>query len=182
MDRTGIARGGRKLALTKAASAFFDSTSGVDEALRRLSVAGVPRDLIEIAVSAEAAGHFYGRSARGSRRQTVRYAAIGGLVGLIAGSLLSLILIAIPGFNAPGITSLVQLIGPNVATIMGALIGALIGVFVQRLGPTAHRRVMSQPSSILIVVAWQDSKQAAGIVHLLREPEGPTRRLKARTD
>lgn len=45
------------------------------------------------------------------------------LLGVIGGVLLSLVMVAWPGIDAPGGLALVQLAGPNLGTVAGAAIG-----------------------------------------------------------
>ena len=73
-------------------TALFDSAAGVDAALDALYTAGMPRDLIDVVVSPEAAAHFRGGFVRGPGRETFRFAGIGGLTGLLLGAATSLVM------------------------------------------------------------------------------------------
>src|SRR5262245_50564993 len=95
-------------------TALMSSSHAVDEGLRLLNEAGVPRDLVDVVVSREAADRFYRGAAQPPGREVFRYAAIGGLVGLLLSALLSFAIVAMPGFEAPGTTAFVQLLGPNI--------------------------------------------------------------------
>src|SRR4029079_12016970 len=72
-----------------AVTALFDTAAGVDAALDALYNAGMPRDLIDVVVSPEAAAHFRGGYVRGPGRETFRFAGIGGLTGLMLGAAIS---------------------------------------------------------------------------------------------
>lgn len=50
-------------------------------------------------------------------------------MGFLAGGVLSLVMVAWPGVDAPGGHYLVALFGPNEAMIGGAAFGALVGFF-----------------------------------------------------
>ncbi len=152
-------------------SGLFDRPEDVEAVLRRLTAAGVPRDLIEIVVSREAATRFYGGAVPATGRQGIRYAAVGGFVGLIGGAGLSLVVIALPGF-ATGEVALVQLIGPNVAMILGAAVGAVVGAFVPPRPEARHARAAQAPSSMLVVVRSEESRHGEVLARLLEEAEG----------
>lgn len=55
-----------------------------------------------------------------------------GLTGLIAGGGISVVMISVPDFIGSGPQAIVQLLGPNVTTVTGAALGAVIGRFVPR--------------------------------------------------
>lgn len=158
-------------------SAVFDDPDGVDRALVALIDAGVPRDLIDIVVSPAAADHFYPRTARGPGRETFRYAGIGGLTGLILSSILSVVLTAWPGGN-PTSTSVVQLLGPNIGTVGGAVIGALIGFFRHRAPEQRFRRAAEEPDAIVVVVASRASDENEDLAAILAEAGGREPRVE----
>ncbi|MFQ5827789.1 MAG: hypothetical protein ACE5JD_01345 [Candidatus Methylomirabilia bacterium] len=153
-------------------TALFDTKEAVDRALVHLLRAGLPRDLIEVAVSPQAAARFYARAVRTPGRQTLRYAVIGGFVGLIAGATLSLALIALPGLAAPFGIAIIQLIGPNLATLAGAALGGAIGIFVRRHPSHKHARAGLEPSAVLVVVHAQGMEDAAVLAELLSQSGG----------
>jgi hypothetical protein len=163
-------RGGRLEPLV--VTALYDSAESVDDALRRLHDAGVPRDLVEVVVSREAAERFYGRLARPPGREVFRYAAIGGIAGLILSAALSLTILALPGEAPPGGTAIVQLIGPNVGTVGGAAIGALIGAFRRRRPNRRHARAAEAASAILVAVRTRAEEEVAVLEQLLAASGG----------
>ena len=150
-----------------AVSALFDSPEAVDQAVTALIRAGVPRDLIEIVVSPEAAGRFYGGRVRGLGRETMRFAGIGGLAGLILGAAISLVIIALPGFQDPGLEAIVQLIGPNFVTVAGALVGAAIGLFVRRRAELRFARDSEAPYAIVVVVVARSLDEEQALARIL---------------
>ncbi len=151
---------------------LFDRPEDVEAVLRQLTAAGVPRDLVEIVVSRQAATRFYGGAVPVTGRQGLRYAAIGGFAGLVGGAGLSLVVIALPGFATTRELALVQLIGPNVAAILGAAVGAVVGAFVPRRPAALHVRAAQAPSSILVVVRIPDARQQGVLARLLTEAGG----------
>lgn len=153
-------------------SAVFEDRQAVDRALPQLTGAGVPRDLIEVVVSPEAARRFYAGVRPASVRQTVRYAGIGGLVGLIMSVLLSLVMISLPEFVAPGVTAVVQLLGPNMGAVGGAALGALAGYFRQRPAKRRHARAGEAPHAVIVVVRARDAAHVDAVQQLLKTAGG----------
>lgn len=156
-------------------SALFADHAAVERALPRLTGAGVPRDLIEVVVSPDAARRFYAGVRAAGTRQTVRWAGIGGLVGLVISVALSLVIISLPEFVAPGTTAVVQLLGPNMGAVGGAALGGLLGYFRQRPAKPRHARAAESPDAVIVVVRARDAAQVDAIRQLLvttggREP------------
>lgn len=162
-----------------AVSGFFDDTETVDRALIELNRRGVPSDLVEVIVSPEGAQRHYPRTARPPGTEAFRYAGIGGLAGLIAGSILSLLLVSMPGFLDAGVTAIVQLIGPNLATIGGAALGAVMGLFVHRRAERRHRRLLEAPDLILLIVTTRSREEARTLARWLTAAGGREVRLEA---
>ncbi|HEX7117471.1 MAG TPA: hypothetical protein VF212_01705 [Longimicrobiales bacterium] len=152
-----------------AVSALYDDPREVDHVVGRLVRYGVPRDLIDVVVSPEAAARFYPDRARPPGRDAMRYAGAGGLIGLIAGTLVSLALVVWPGFQPPGMAIIAQLLGPNFGTVLGAVVGALIGLFVHRRAERRHVRAREAPDSIVIVVTARSTEEESALLRLLAE-------------
>jgi len=101
-----------------------------------------------------------------ARREVFKYGGIGGLVGLSLSALVSLGIVAMPGFAPPGIIAVVQLLGPNIGTVAGAALGALFGTFHrQRLDRRFARA--AEASSILLAVRTQSSGDAATLERII---------------
>lgn len=161
-----------------AVSALFDTPERVDDALERLIRAGIPRDLIDIVVAPQAAERFYGGHARSLGRDSTRFAVAGGLIGLLVGSVVSLILIFLPGFLDKGILPIIQLIGPNFATVTGALIGGAIGLFRKRRPERRHHRALESPDAIVMVVTARTEEELRRIGRLMVEGGGHAPRFE----
>jgi len=162
-------------------TALFDSAEGVDAALDRLYTVGMPRDLIEVVVSREAAAYFPGRPARSPGRETFRYAGIGGLAGLLFGAVISLGMVAWPGLDAPGGQAIVQLLGPNFGLVTGAALGAAAGAFRPRRPDPRHARAAEAAGAVVVAVAVRSEEEGAGIVRLLAERGGREPQIEPRS-
>lgn len=168
--RTPPARRGSEEGVVTALAA---DTAVVDRMLDALYTAGVPRDLVEVVVSREAAQRFYGVArVRRPGREAFRYAGIGGLVGFVGGALLSLLMVAWPGIDAPGGLALVQLAGPNFGTITGATVGAFIGWFRRQRPDARHARAAEAANAIVVSVTARGEDELARCERLLQESGG----------
>lgn len=161
-----------------AASASFRDKDEIQNALEQLIRSGVPRDLIDVVVSPEAARRFYPDTARGPGNDALRFAGAGGLIGLVVGSVVSLALIMVPGFFDSGVIPYVQLIGPNFITVCGALIGALIGLFRSRRPNPRHARALEEPDSIIMVVTLRSRDEAEQVSRILTASGGAGARVE----
>jgi len=159
-------------------SASFRSPEAVQAALEHLVRAGIPRDLVDVVVSPAAAEKFYPGRARERGRDSLRLAGVGGLVGLGIGSLVSLILLMLPGFADQGLTPYVQLIGPNFATVTGAMIGAIIGLFRRRRPDPRHSRAAAEPDAIIMVVTMRSREDAERTAKILARAGGAEPRIE----
>ena len=153
-------------------TALFDDAESVEHALDSLYTAGTPRDLIEVVVSRQAAERFYAgaprrRAPRARGHETWRFAGAGALLGFLGGVLLSLVMVAWPGIDAPGGLALVQLAGPNIGTVAGAAIGAIIGAFRRQRPRAAYARAAEAANAILFAVVARTDEEAAVIARLL---------------
>lgn len=145
-------------------TALFDDAAAVERAVDALYAAGTPRDLVEVVVSREAAARFYAASPRAPRRlgrEVFRYAGIGGLIGFLGGVAIGLVTVALPGIEGPGGMAPVQVFGPNVATVVGAAIGAIIGYFRRQRPNPRFARAAEQSGSILLAVATRNEEEAS---------------------
>ena len=144
-------------------TALFDDRAKVEAAIDALYLAGTPRDLVEVVVSSKAAERYYGDAGtkiRRPRRETYRYAGIGGLLGFIFGVVFGLIMVALPGIEEAGGLALVQVFGPNMATVGGAAIGAVIGYFRPQRPNPRYARAAEESDSILLAVATRNHEEA----------------------
>ncbi len=168
---------GERLLEPLTVTALFDARETVEGALEALYTAGTPRDLIEVVVSRDAAERFYsdvpGRKAPRRRgRETWRYAGIGTLVGFVGGVLMSLVMVAWPGIDAPGGLALVQLAGPNFGTVAGAAVGALIGATRRQRPSPRHARAAEAAHAIVLAVSARSRDEATLLGGLLASQGG----------
>lgn len=162
-------------------TALFEDREAVDRAVDALYAAGTPRDLVEVVVSREAAARFYASAPRAPRppgRETFRYAGIGGLVGFVTGVGVGLVTVALPGIEAPGGMAPVQVLGPNMATIGGAAIGALIGFFRRQRPHARFARAAEATGAIVLAVAARSEAEAVLLGQLVAAQGGRDLRVE----
>lgn len=168
---SGLASGQRLLEPLDV-TALFDDPAAVERALDALYTAGTPRDLIEVVVSREAAQRYYAdaprrRAPRELGHETWSYAGGGALLGFSAGVVISLIMVAWPGIEAPGGLALVQLAGPNIGTVAGAAVGAVIGTFRRQHPKPRHARAAEAANAIVVAVSARSPREAELLGQLL---------------
>ncbi len=176
----GIASG-QRLREPLTLTALFDDRDAVDRALDALYAAGTPRDLVEVVVSRDAAQRFYASAPRAPRRpgrETFRYAGIGGLVGFCTGVLVGLVAVALPGIEAPGGMAPVQILGPNMATVGGAALGAAIGFFRRQRPDPRHARAAEETGAIVMAVATRSEREATLLGQLIAAQGGRALRVE----
>lgn len=162
-------------------TALFDSRADVEAALDALYTVGLPRDLVEVVVSREAAAHFPAGVARRGGRETFRFAGIGGLTGLLVGAVISLGMVAWPGLDAPGEQAIVQLLGPNFGLVTGAALGAIAGFFRHRRPDPRHARAAEAAGAIVVAVTVRSQEEGALIIQLLAKCRGREPQIQSRS-
>jgi hypothetical protein len=161
--QASAAASGQRLREPLTVTSVFDDRAAVERTVDALYSAGTPRDLVEVVVSRAAAERYYADGRRGIRRpgrETFRYAGIGGLLGFIAGVVIGLVMVALPGIHEPGSMALVQVFGPNMATIGGAALGAVVGFFRRQRPNPRHARAAEESGSIVLAVATRSRDEA----------------------
>jgi len=172
---------GKRLREPLTLTALFNDREAVDRALDALYAAGTPRDLVEVVVSRDAAQRFYASSPRAPRqpgRETFRYAGIGGLIGFCVGVLVGLVAVAMPGIEAAGGMAPVQIMGPNVATIGGAALGALIGFFKRQQPDARFARAAEETGAIVLAVAARGEEELRLLGQLIAAQGGQGLRVE----
>jgi hypothetical protein len=162
-------------------TALFDSRADVETALDALYTVGMPRDLVEVVVSREAAAHFPAGVARRGGRETFRFAGIGGLTGLLLGAVTSLGMVAWPGLDAPGEQAIVQLLGPNFGLVTGAALGAAAGFFRHRRPDPRYARAAEAAGAIVVAVTVRNQEEGARIIQLLAKCGGREPQIQSRS-
>lgn len=146
-------------------SGFFGSEQAVHDALWDCLRLGVPRDLIDVALSPAAARRFYPRGSRGGRDRWFSTAGRGALLGLVLSALLSLGVVLIPGYNAPEWMSVVQLLGPDIAILLGGALGAVYGWLKPVRVKPQLLRARERDDAILLLVHLQPRDESRAVEH-----------------
>lgn len=161
-------------------SGFFRDEHEVQEVMHACVHRGIPRDLIDVAVSTAAAPHFFSGRARANRDAWFSWTGRGALAGLLISATLSLILIMLPGFNESNTMAIVQLLGPDIGIIVGAFLGALYGWLKPGdIKPQLRRATQRSDAALMLVHlqpedeanAIQDIFKAHGAEDILMEPD-----------
>lgn len=133
-------------------SAFFSDVHAIDQAITACLHRGVPRDLIDVAVSPQAAARFYGGVAGPNRDSWFSWAGRGALIGLLLSSALALVILIFSGYQASKPMAIVQLLGPDLGVIIGAAIGAFYGwIKPGDIRPQMQRALQREDAALLLV-------------------------------
>ena len=153
-------------------SGFFRDEAAVMEVLHACVFRGVPRDLIDVAVSETAAPKFYGGRARPNRDSWFSWTGRGALAGLIISAVISLVIIMIPGFNTSEVMAIVQLLGPDIGVIVGAFLGALYGWMKTGDVRPQFRRATLRNDAVLMLVHLQPEEEAQELQNIFNAKGG----------
>lgn len=151
-------------------SIVFDRREPLEGAIASLMEHGIARDLIEIVTGPATARRFFGDAIPLVPQQMLSDAGRGALIGLVASSILSALLVLVVPMAAVGPLTLVQALGPNVGTLGGAAIGILVGALRPREPQDLYCRIR-QTGGILMLVHCRSRDQAERLQGLL-EPLG----------
>jgi Na+/phosphate symporter len=147
-------------------SVVFDSRAPLAGAIAELMEAGIARDQIEIVTDPDTARREFQDQLRRIPPAMLADAGRGALIGLIASSLLSALLILVVPITITGPLTIVQALGPNVGTALGAVIGAVVGWFRHRRPSDLYCRVRTT-GGILMLVHCRHDGEAARMMGLL---------------
>lgn len=156
-------------------TAVFPDRGATESAVSAALRAGLPRDRVEVVVTPAVAGREFGDVRPRPRHRAVVSAAVGGLIGLVLGILVGLVLVLLPGYHDPGGLAFAQLLGPNLTTLGGALVGAVIGFFRRGPPPPHHDRVDEAPDGVLVSVSARSEEEVELLARLLGEAGGDPR-------
>lgn len=166
-----------------AVSGFFDNEQAIEQAMHGCLQRGIPRDLIEVAVSPQAAPHFFGGKTGKPRDSWFSWAGRGALTGLLLTAAVSLILVMLPGYTTSRSMAVVQLLGPDIGVIAGAALGALYGMLKPVTVSPQLQRVTERGDSALMLVHLLSVQEASiieavfkanGASHVEAEPDSLT--------
>lgn len=144
-------------------SGFFQSEQTIEQVMRDCLRRGVPRDLIDVAVSPGAAGRFYGGRASANRDSWFSWTGRGALIGLIVSALLSLAIILLPGYDTSPVMAYVQLLGPDIGILLGAALGAIYGLLKPGDLKPQMMRALQRDDAALLLVHLQPEQEAREI-------------------
>lgn len=147
-------------------SAFFDSEERAQRAMMALLNEGIPRSLIDVAVSAAASRRFFPGRARPYRDSTFSFAGRGALIGLLVSAAFTLAITLLPGFPDPGLLAVVQLFGPNVGVVTGGALGALWAL-LRRTRPSRHYYRALEREALLLLVQLRPKEEVPLLEALL---------------
>lgn len=149
-------------------SGFFRDENTLKNVMTECLHRGVPRDLLDVAVSPAASKHFFGGRARLARDIWFKWMGLGAFIGLLLSSAFTLGILMIPGFNHSDMIAFVQLMGPDIGVIVGAAVGGLYGFLKPGHIKREMRRAGRRPDAALLLIHLQPHDEAEVLSEILR--------------
>ncbi|ABE49699.1 MULTISPECIES: hypothetical protein [Methylobacillus] len=148
-------------------SGFFKQQDQVDTVLTECLRLGIPRDLIDVALSEGAAAKFPTLRAKKNTDSWFAWTGRGALAGLLISSALTLGIILLMGYEVTDQMALVQLLGPDIGIIVGAALGALYGWLRESDTNVVMQRALQRDDAMLLLVYLQPPEEAKRIEKIL---------------
>ena len=153
-------------------SAFFTQEKAIDTAITACLHRGIPRDLIDVAVSSGAAAKFYPGAAGPNRDSWFSWAGRGALTGLLLSSALALIILFFSGYETSRPMAIIQLLGPDLGVLIGAALGALYGWLKPGDLKRQMQRALDRSDAALVLVHLQPAHAADEVKSIFRQYGG----------
>ncbi|MFL9609981.1 hypothetical protein ACKF11_07835 [Methylobacillus sp. Pita2] len=144
-------------------SGFFKQQGQVDNVLAECLRLGIPRDLIDVALSEKAAAKFSSLRAKKNTDSWFAWTGRGALAGLLISSALTMAIILLAGYEVTEKMAFVQLLGPDIGIIVGAALGALYGWLRDSDTNVVMQRALERDDAMLLLVYLQPPGEAARI-------------------
>lgn len=151
---------------------IFRSRIAAEQAISQMEAAGVRDSQISLILTDEArSSNFRFVESDKSDEGAARGAGIGGLLGIIAGSVLSAGVIAIPGLNLVVTGTIVSaLAGLGAGAVAGGLVGGLIGYGIPEHEAKIYEKEIKS-GNVLVAVKPETSEQKKSIENIFRNLE-----------
>lgn len=153
----------------KTISAIFADRLTAERAFTHLEILGIAHDNISLLMSDEARKYFYSIEESSKVDEgTAAGAGIGGIIGAIAGIVLSAGVLVIPGLNLVIAGALVSsLAGLGVGGLAGGLVGFLIGAGIPEHEAKMYEQEIKQ-GNVLVAVKTHTDEQAKQVEETFR--------------
>jgi hypothetical protein len=151
-------------------TAIFDTRLSAESAISQLESLGVTPSQISLLMTDETRGsHFKIKEGDKSDEGAATGAGIGGLIGAVAGTVLSAGVLVIPGLNLVVAGTLVSaLAGLGTGAVAGGVVGGLIGAGIPEHEAKHYEKAISS-GSILVAVEADDKDQKKAIERIFQE-------------
>jgi len=139
---------------------LFKDRAAAQGAFMKLEAAGILEDQISLVMTDDArSNHFRLKESSKVDEGTATGAGIGGLVGVILGTVLAAGTIAIPGMNLVVTGALVSsLAGLGAGAVVGGLVGGLVGAGIPEHEAQLYEKEL-QKGNVLIAVRAHNAEQ-----------------------
>lgn len=153
-------------------TAVFKNRLAAESAISQLESAGITPAQISIVMTDETRGsHFKIKESDKSDEGAATGAGIGGLIGAVAGTILSAGVIVIPGLNLVVAGTLVSaLAGLGTGAVAGGVVGGLIGAGIPEHEAKYYEKAIAS-GNILVAVETNSSEQKKTVERVFNDFE-----------
>lgn len=153
-------------------TAVFKTRLAAESAISQLESAGITPTQISMVMTDETRGsHFKIKESDKSDEGAATGAGIGGLIGAVAGTVLSAGVIVIPGLNLVVAGTLVSaLAGLGTGAVAGGVVGGLIGAGIPEHEAKYYEKAIAS-GNILVAVSTENSEQKKTVERIFNEFE-----------
>ena len=156
--------------MTTTVTGIFTSRTAAEQAIRDMEAVGIQHNQISFVMTDESRGSkFKFIESSKADEGAAAGAGVGGLLGTIAGGILSEGVLAIPGLNLVVTGALVSAqAGLGAGAITGGLVGGLIGAGIPEHEAKLYEKEI-QSGNVLVSVQTETSEQRDNVENILRQ-------------
>lgn len=147
-------------------SGFFQQPQQVDKVLAACLQRGIPRDLIDLALSEQAAARFTALKPGRNTDNWFAWTGRGALAGLLISAVLTLGIILTMEYEVSERMAVIQLLGPDIGIVVGAVLGAIYGWLHESETNALMQRAAERDDAMLLLVYMQPPDEAAQVADI----------------
>lgn len=158
--------------MTTTVTGIFTNRSSAEQAISQMEAVGIGHSQISLVMTDQSRGSkFKFVESTKADEGAAAGAGVGGLLGTIAGGLLSAGVLAIPGLNLVVTGALVSaLAGLGAGAITGGLVGGLIGAGIPEHEAKLYEKEI-QAGNVLVSVQTETSEQKDKVEAILKQAD-----------
>lgn len=157
---------------TMTVSGFFHQQQQAEAVLAACLQRGIPRDFVDLALSEQAASRFTALKPGKNTDNWFAWTGKGALAGLLISALFTLGIIMVKGYEISNQMAMVQLLGPDIGIMVGAILGALYGWLHESDTNRLMQRAVGRDDAMLLLVYMQPPEEASQLQKIFSQHGG----------